>query len=201
MVSEDTKFVTLYEHYVDSFTNVKESIKLRDKLMFFILFLLALIIVYTFWPNNIVNTVTEVAMQKYGATVHMSASFLGSVIWFGLLSVLIRYTQTIVYIERQYSYIHKLEDDLQEKYESKVIFSREGKSYLENYPAFSNWVCFLYTMIFPVIVILIVSAIIISEWVLKSELALLPLLLNTSIAICILISTILYIVFMYKQNH
>jgi len=200
MLSEDTKFVALHEHYNDTFSNIKESIKLRDKLLALVLFVLVFVVLYAFWPNDAVNTLTQIATQKMGATLNFSDSFLGSMLWFSLLVVIVRYTQTVIYIERQYLYIHKLEEDLHKNYKNSVAFTREGKSYLEKYPIYSDWVCSLYTIIFPAVLSLIVLIKIISEWALISKANLLSLLLNTSIAIFILLSIVLYMMFMHKQK-
>jgi len=200
MPSEDTKFVALHEHYNGTFSNIKESIKLRDKLLALVLFILVFIVLYSFWPNDAVNTLTQIITQKTGVTLNFSDSFLGSMLWFSLLIVIVRYTQTVVYIERQYSYIHKLEEDLHKNYKNSVAFTREGKSYLEKYPIYSDWVCLLYTKIFPAVLLLIVLIKIVSEWALINKANLLSLLLNTSIVIFILLSIVLYMVFIHKQK-
>ena len=155
-ISSDIKFQTLYEHYKDTFLNIKESIKLRDKLVALVLFVLALMVLYPFWPADAITAFSQITAQKIGIAINVDGSFLGSIIWFALLATIVRYTQVVIYIERQYAYIHHIEEELQKNYNSEIIFTREGKSYLNKYPLFSDWVCLLYTTIFPLILISVV---------------------------------------------
>ena len=199
-ISSDIKFQTLYEHYKDTFLNIKESIKLRDKLVALVLFVLALMVLYTFWPADAITAFSQITAQKIGIAINVDGSFLGSIIWFALLATIVRYTQVVIYIERQYAYIHHIEEELQKNYNSEIIFTREGKSYLNKYPLFSDWVCLLYTTIFPLILISVVLAKITNEWVDSAYRFSFPLLLNSALAISILISVVLYMLFMRKQK-
>lgn len=199
-ISSDKKFEALHEHYNKTFAIIRESIKLRDKLMLLIFLVLALVVLYTFWPSDAVSSVSQIASQKLGSTVTLDTTFIGSVIWLALLIVVVRYTQTVVYIERQYTYIHRLEDELRKCCESDVVFTREGESYLENYPKYSDWMYLLYTHIFPVVLALIISARIIGEWVHVAQTNLFVLVLNSVVAFCVLISLGLYMAFMHRQN-
>ncbi|MCK5027719.1 MAG: hypothetical protein KAS07_04835 [Candidatus Pacebacteria bacterium] len=199
-MDDNTKLQILHEHYNDTFSIIKKSIKLRDKLTAFVLFVLTLVVLYAFWPNDAVNTLSQLATQEFGISVTLDTSFFGSVIWFALLIVVVRYTQTVVYIERQYAYIHQIEENLHQNFKDSVAFTREGKSYLKKYPTYSNWVCLLYTVVFPIIIITITLAKIINEWSIIYQANIFSLLINTSIAICIFISIFLYMIFMHKQN-
>ncbi len=200
MISDETKFKALYEHYNDTFSNIKESIRLRDKLTAFILILLALIALYTFWPASALEAFTQITTQKLGFSTVVNIEYLGSIIWGVLMIVIIRYTQTVVYIERQYAYIHRIEQKLHDHYTDNVSFTREGKSYLEKYPTFSNWIYILYTIILPVLLLAIILTKIVSEWTSASWKPAFPVLLNTAFALCITVSIILYMIFVHKQN-
>ncbi len=199
-VSTDVKFRVLYEHYKDTFFSIKESIKFRDKLMVLIFLVLALLVLYTFWPTDAIAVFSQIITQKLGTTVNINAGFLGSIIWFALLVTVVRYTQVVVYIERQYSYIHRVEKELNKHYDNEIVFTREGKSYLKKYPKFSDWVWVLYMIIFPAVLAVIILAKIISEWTVILPTLSVSIVLNTVIAICILISIVLYMLFMHKQK-
>ncbi|MDC1205491.1 hypothetical protein N8083_01435 [Candidatus Pacebacteria bacterium] len=200
-ISSDKKFEALHEHDNDTFTNIKESNKFRDKLMLLVILMLALVVLFTFWPADAVTTLSQITAGQFGVAISLDVSFLGSVIWFALLIAIVRYTQVVIYIERQYAYIHRLEEQLRNYYNNdEITFTREGKSYLQKYPTFSNWICFLYTSIFPISLLVIVSIKIVSEWVDVAQTNLLILLLNTVVAVCILVSLVLYMLFMHKQN-
>ena len=199
-ISSDIKFQALHEHYKDTFLNIKESIKLRDKLVALVLFVLALVVLYTFWPADAITAFSQITAQKIGIAISVDGSFLGTIIWFALLATVVRYTQVVVYIDRQYAYIHHLEEELCKNYDSEVVFTREGKSYLNKYPIFSDWICLLYTTIFPLVLIAVVLSKIINEWISSACVFSLPLLLNTTLAICVLVSVALYMRFMHKQK-
>ncbi|MEI8174935.1 MAG: hypothetical protein WCG28_03225 [bacterium] len=199
-VSSDIKFQALHEHYKDTFLNIKESIKLRDKLVILVLLVLALVVLYTFWPADAITAFSQITAQKIGIAISVDGSFLGSIIWFALLAAIVRYTQVVIYIERQYAYIHHIEEELQKNYDCKIIFTREGKSYLNKYPLFSDWICLLYTTIFPLVLISVVLSKITSEWIDSAYNFSFPLLLNSALAISILVSIILYMLFMRKQK-
>lgn len=199
-ISANTKFQALAEHYKDTFSNIKESIKLRDKLMVLILLVLVLLVLYTFWPADAVVTFSEITAQKLGIVANLNAEFLSSIIWFALLATVLRYTQVVVYIERQYLYIHRIEKELHKHYDDDITFTREDKSYLKKYPKFSDWVWALYMIIFPFVLAVVVLVKIISEWIVISPILSVVLVFNTAIAICILISITLYMFFMHKQK-
>jgi len=87
---------------------------------------------------------------------------------------------------------------LDKDYKGKV-FTREGKSYLEKYPIFSDWLHILYRVISPLSLLAATTVMIASEWKLKDP-ALLPQLLNTSIYLMLGVSTVLYIYSLAKMK-
>lgn len=199
-VSDDTKFTALCSHYSDTFANIKESIKLRDRLTALILLVLTFLALYTFWPTDAITAFSRMSEQKLGVAISVDVSFLGSIVWFALLIVVVQYTQVVVYIERQYKYIHKIEKELHKHFDNSVAFTREGKSYLKDYPKFSDWIWILYTIIFPLVLGVVVLVKIISEWVACFNSITVSLLFNTSISVFILISIILYMFFIHRQK-
>lgn len=199
-VSSDTKFTALHEHYNSTFANIKESIRLRDKLTALILAVLAFMALYTFWPVDAITAFSQMTAQKLGFSISVDEGLLGSILWFALLIAIVRYTQVVVYIERQYVYIHRLEKELHNHYGDGIIFTREGESYLKKYPKFSDWIWILYMVIFPLLLVVVVLTKIINEWVNLLSAVSVPLILNTVIAFCILISLTLYMLFMHRQK-
>ena len=199
-LSDDTKFTALCSHYSDTFVNIKESIKLRDKLTALILLVLAFLALYTFWPTDAITAFSGMSEQKLGFAISVDVGFLGSIVWFALLIAVVRYAQVVVYIERQYKYIHKIEEELHKHFDNSVAFTREGKSYLKDYPKFSDWIWILYTIIFPLVLGVVVLVKIITEWAVSVHAIAAPLLLNTAVAVLILISIILYMFFIHRQK-
>ncbi len=71
--------------------------------------------------------------------------------------------QTVVFIERQYKYIHQTEEHLNNLLGEEIV-AREGKYYLSKYPLFSDWAWTSYTIIFPSLLIMISLYKILEEW-------------------------------------
>lgn len=197
---DDTRIQILHEHYRDTFINIRDSIKLRDRLTMLVIFVLALLVFCAFWPADAIIAFSQMTLQKIGAAININAIFLGNIIWFALLAAVIRYLQVVVYIERQYAYIYNLEKELNKNYTGEILFTRESKSYLNKYPAFSNWTCFLYTKIFPFILACVVILKGISEWI-NYSCNFFPILLNNIMVVSIVISIVLYMRFMSKQDN
>ena len=119
---------------------------------------------------------SELAISKWigknvGEKVVINTSFIRGIIWFVLLSLVIRYCQTTTLIERQYSYLHKLEEELSSFNQSEVAFTREGKSYLKNYPKFSDWVYWLYTWSCPTLLLTFVTVKVMFEFPGKNQIS------------------------------
>jgi len=99
----------------------------------------------------------KLSVQKM--EIHLDALPLAAILsmtWTLLLVFTLRYCQSTINIERQYKYLHKLEEKISTILDDE-IYCREGKAYLNNYPLFSNWVWFFYTILFPIIVIAAIS--------------------------------------------
>ena len=91
--------------------------------------------------------------KECSVTVDKGSNLFATLFWFLLFGVSSRYYQIVIQIERQYDYIHHLEELINNKFVGSRAFTREGKAYLEQYPLFSNWIWFLYTIAFPLIVL------------------------------------------------
>lgn len=148
----DNDFNNLCSHYKDSYENHLSTIKKRDTLFFLLLIILGL---FTFQissaelinqaASNYINNLVYVSLDK-------SPGLISSLIWLFLFGFSARYYQTVIQINRQYSYIHELENLINKRYEGTKAFTREGSSYLEKYPLFLNWMSILYTLMFPLII-------------------------------------------------
>ncbi len=189
-LSEDKKVELLNDHYKDSFLNIKDSLKLRDRLFFGVLAVITIMLYQIYLPQEAGNAIGQFIAKGLNLEKPINTSFIGSVIWFILLGLVVRYFQTVVYIERQYDYIHNLEDQLSSLY-NNMAFTREGKSYLSNYPYFSDWVWILYANFFPILLIIVIIAKILNEirFAGLSALSIFDILVSVSIVV----STILYL--------
>lgn len=154
---EQEKLLLLHEHYKETFNNIQDYLKLRDRLFAYVLLIVTLMLFQMYSPSGSTGAISELLTKKLELKTLIDISFLSSIIWFALLSLVVRYYQTVVYIERQYNYIHTIEDQLSPEYDRKA-FTREGDSYLKNYPLFSSWTWILYTIVFPTLLSVLLSS-------------------------------------------
>lgn len=158
------KLELLNDHYKDSFCDVEEYQKKRDWFFLYIIAIMTILLFQINSPKEAQDIISEFIKKKLELDKqNIDLSFIGSLIWFALLGTSLKYFQTQVLIERMYKYVHNLEDLLSSEYDGKA-FSREGKSYLQNYPLYSSFVTRIYTVVFPLLIILIPLAAISQEW-------------------------------------
>lgn len=196
--SEDTKLVVLSEHYNNTVSDFKKLGKSREWNFVSMLILLGVMAFQYVSPSQSESVLTQVVQKQLNIDALVSINVIGSLIWFALLYVAIRYFQTVINIEKQYNYTHELEEQLAKSYGGKA-FTREGKTYLKNYPVFSDWVHIVYWYIFPALLLLAITAKIIGEW--SVDIAnKLPLWIDTVIYVSLVISTLLYIYSLHKTS-
>jgi len=160
---DNTKLQILSAHYAHSFDFLQTHLKKRDRSFLRVLVLLIVMLFQLYTPKEASNFISQLIINKFKLSTAINFLYIQSIIWFVLLAVVVKYFQSVVFIERQYNYIHSLEDLLSKEYEKKA-FTREGESYLKDYPLFLNWASFLYTMLFPAILIIVIFGKIISEF-------------------------------------
>ncbi|MGF1907499.1 hypothetical protein [Aliivibrio salmonicida] len=146
---DEVKFSNLCSHYKDSFDIHRSTIKHRDTLFYGLLVILAVFTLQLSSADTVANIVNEYVNKISGVKIGNNVDFISTLMWLLLLGFSTRYFQVVLEIERQYGYLHQLEELLNDYYPDTKVFTREGKSYLSKYPLFSNWVWLLYTLFFP----------------------------------------------------
>ena len=195
---ENAKLQLLHDHYKDTFFYIQEYIKLRYRLFLFILIVVTLMLFQVYSPSEFGKAVSQFITKKLELKSPINITFIGSILWFGLLSLVVRYFQTVVHIERQYKYIHQIEEQLSAEYANKV-FTREGKSYLNDYPLFSSWAWILYTIVFPTLLVVLVIVKIVGEIYQAGSISLL-ISVNVIIALFIVLSTLFYLLLVHFKK-
>lgn len=142
-----------YDHYKDTFSYLREYIKQRDKQFMYVVFLFCLLFFNTFSPAEF-NEITKFFIEKQVGIIQNSFSLFDSVLLFLVLSFSIKYFQSNILIQKQYKYLHKLEDELSKNI-SNFEICRESKGYLNDYPVFSSIVHRIYSIVFPSLIILL----------------------------------------------
>jgi hypothetical protein len=160
---DDTKLQILSEHYTHTFDFLQSHLKKRDRLFMGVLLVLIVMLFQIYTPKEASGLITQLISNKLELKTPINFLYVQSIIWFVLLAIVIKYFQSVVFIERQYSYIHSLENILSKPY-ADGAFTREGGSYLKDYPVFLNWASFLYTILFPALLVAVILSKIISEY-------------------------------------
>ncbi len=94
-------------------------------------------------------------------------------------------------VERQYPYLHALEEKISASIGDHNLYRREGRAYLQDYPLFSDWAWICYVFLFPMILALATLALLVGEWAMLPHHWLYKL-LDSVVAAAILISFFLY---------
>jgi len=196
--SEDTKLTVLSDHYKETVDGFKKLGKSRELNFTAILVLLGVMAFQYVSPGQSQSVLTQYVQKQLGIEAVVSINVVVTLIWAALLYVAIRYFQGVINIEKQYNYTHQLESELSKSYGGKA-FTREGKTYLNNYAIFSDWVHVIYWYIFPSLFALSVTLKIISEWQAKVSNRL-PVILDTAIYLVLIVSTILYVYSLHKTS-
>lgn len=156
------KISLLYDHYKETCSTISDAIKRRDRLMLLIVVTLGFFAFQTIFPEVSDTIVNDFLHFKFGLSPKFNLAVIGNVVWFLILIFTTRYFQVSIYIERQYKYIHQIEDKLNKILGDELI-TREGKNYLKKYALFSNWMWALYTIIFPLLLLSVVLTKIFTE--------------------------------------
>lgn len=190
-LSNDTKLEVLNDHYKETVADFKKTSRSRDWNFAASLVLLGLMVFQFVSPEQSQSLLTQIINSRLGIDAVLGVNLLGSLIWLALMFVLIRYFQAVINLEKQYNYSHELEEQLAKSYQGKA-FTREGKSYLKDYPIFSKWVHFVYRTLFPLLLLLTLTAKVIAEWRADVHSAL-PLALDSVIYAALVITIVLYV--------
>lgn len=144
----DASVEILHDHYKDTCSLASSYRSARDRHFYLILVILAVILFDLYAPKDFSRIVSDAVQKKLETSMPPDLRYLRSILWFALLGVTLRYCQVALLLERQYTYLHGLEELLSRSFEAPA-FTREGKAYLAGYSAFSGWSHHLYTLIFP----------------------------------------------------
>lgn len=191
MPSADTKLEVLHEHYKDSFTHLLEYKRQRDWFFILILLVIGLMLFQVYSPRDAGDAISQFITARLDLDKPIDISFVGSIIWFSLLTLVVRYFQAVITIDRQYKYMHQLEAQLCRHYED-AVFTREGQFYLCDYPMFLNWASALYTIIFPVLLLIVALCKVIHDLA-TAKIVSLTLITNILVFVGIVVSTFLYL--------
>lgn len=178
----------LHDHYKETFSYIREYSKLRGR-YFAALILVNFIFLFRIFSPDEAAALPGVLLAELlhmDNIVEINTLFVWSILWFVFMALANRYFALVVLVDRQYDYLHKLENYLSD-FVGNNLYRREGHEYLSTYPKFLNWVNGLYKIIFPIVLLLLPPTFIIWEFVTVDNIP--ATVLNTAFALLLVIST------------
>lgn len=185
------RFNGLCAHYKDSCDINQATVKQRDTLFYLLLAILSLFVMHSLYTDFFNSVASGIFKKQTDADLKDKVDLISTFLWLFIFGVSSKYYQVVGIIERQYEYIHALEEQLEKFYKNTPVFSREGKFYLNKYPTFSNWMWFLYTIAFPSLILFCISFKAYTEVGLYGIHSM-KVAINISVGACSAITTILY---------
>lgn len=158
-MNKEKRAELLLDHYKDTFQHILLHWKARNRLFVFVLIIIALMALDLVSPGSLSKLVNGYIGKSLKNPPTFDFEIIGSIVWFLLLSIVIQYYQRSILVDRQYKYIHKLEDRICADMGGDFI-TREGKSYFSKtgdadkqgkQPFFTRAVGPLYVYFFPVL--------------------------------------------------
>lgn len=190
------KYELLYDHYKETFLIIKENIDKRNRFFVMLFITISLQFLFTISSESITSLLINIIKNSYDIDISGQIIIIQCLLWLILLYLTMRYYQSTVYIERQYNFIHSLEDKIAKS--MKIKFDRESGNYLKNYPKMNSMIDFLYKWVFPTIYCIVICCKIINE-INISNFGL-PIIFDTVIFVSCFSLTILYLLFLHKKT-
>lgn len=157
----------IYDHYKETFSLSKEAQARRNKNFVILCVLEALSFLILIKPEKAFEIIADGINSELDLTLSLGNSIIQTLIWILIAYVSIRYVQDMMYIERQYGYMDKLEKKISASIDYHNLFSREGDHYKESYPMVLNFIDLFYKMLMPILFIIINSVHIHREYMLE----------------------------------
>lgn len=173
MISEkhltEKQLEILHDHYKETFARLREIESSRDRLFLWVIGLFTLLSIEIGYPAAIGGALGKLSIA--GGELNLQALPLPALLnitWVLTLAMGLRYCQSTILVNRQYPYLHSLEDAIAPEFGEDDIYRREGKVYLREYPLLLDVAWFAYGILFPLIVMFATCGLIIWElsWVL-----------------------------------
>lgn len=179
----------LYDHYKDSCAKRESAQTDRNKFFLASLVCVTGLAIFVILPDLVVQAVLSWLQIETTTDINTLISIFQSLNWAVLAYVLIRYVQASIQVERAYIYESQLED--------RLDITREGNSYLNNYPVALDFIDFFYKKIYPLALIIGVFTKSILEWQ-SPNYGTIPYLVDSALALFIIALMVLYMAFLHK---
>lgn len=189
---DDKQLEVLHDHYKESFSYIREREKERDRLFLVLIALFVLLAFEIQYATDFLSTLSAITILGVKANLSTLplAALLGAT-WLFVLAITLRYCQATINVERQYNYLHTLEDKISAQLGDDELYRREGRAYERKYPTFSEWAWRFYVDFLPLIVAFAVGVLAYQEFA-GSGNSLLSRLIDLFIAGGVILSFILF---------
>jgi len=161
----DDALMILHDHYKDTFGLIREREKQRDRSFLALIGLFAVLFLEVQYPSSFRGSANSIAIL--GAKVDVSSLPLAALLdasWVLTLTTVLSYCRAAVNIERQYSYLHKLEQWISRTLAVEPLYQREGLAYLQGYPVVLDWAWICYVFVFPALALIATLTLLAIEW-------------------------------------
>ena len=144
-----SNYVSLYyDHYKDTFEQLKGSLSKRDRLTLFLLLLAVLVALLSFDTERTGLIFTQLLEKEYGIR-EIGAAFIDTASILSLTYITLAYYRICLGIERLYVYIHNVEYTLSAYIGLNI--DRESRNYLSSYPCLLTIIDWIYVYLLPVL--------------------------------------------------
>ena len=136
MEDRDIYLEALNDHYKETFSYQREYLKQRDSLFTYVLFVFAGMFILMTGADFAYSALANVTNEKLGVIIEINSRVIDTLLWFVLFSIVVKYYQISIVIERQYVYLKLIEAELNGIINKNYIFQREGNTYADYYKIF-----------------------------------------------------------------
>lgn len=195
-LSADSKLEILTKRHETMSNEVKGEIQSRDRLLFYTLILIGVMSFQLFSPSTSGGIISEAVTKALKLSQPIDTSFTNTVMWFGLLALIVKYFQTAIRIERKRDYLYNLEKKLADYFDD-MAYTWENPND-KDYPTYLHWVTGLYGLGLPVGFILVAIIKMAYEYT-DIEKITFPLVLDGVAGVLIIAFIFQYLLFMYPR--
>lgn len=160
----DKQLDVLHDHYKETFARILNVEKSRDRLFLAVIGLFALLCLEIGYPAAFGGSLPKVNIA--GGEFQLAALPLPALLnitWALTLVITLQYCRTTVWLDRQYPYLHDLEEAISPAVGGN-LYRREGKAYLNEYPLLLDVTWFAYSILFPFIIMSAAALLVIWEF-------------------------------------
>jgi hypothetical protein len=155
----------LHDHYKETFALIRSRERDRDRLFLWLIVAVGLLAVEVQYPATVAGALGH--LKVLGLDLDLKSfpfARVANASWVFVAAFVLRYCQLAKSVEREYPYLHVLEDKISAAIGDDEVYRREGRDYLNKYTELLNWAWFAYTVLFPLALAASVVFLLAVEW-------------------------------------